>query len=539
MQPDTADAGLCWNLLDEPLIRWRCLARGDLYRGSLPELMAAMAADTVRDFPALRPHQRHPWHAFLVQLAAIAMHRAGREQPWTDAADWRAALLALTPDDADGAAWCLVAPPQRPALLQPPVPGERTMDWKNVLHAADELDMLVTSKNHDLKAARARRAEPDDWVFALVSLQTQEGIMGRDNYGVSRMNGGYGNRPGVGVAPMGGWCARWLADVQTLLAQRVAIADQQGLAAEGGHALLWLLPWAGTESLGMQSLDPLYIEVCRRVRLDGSAGVLAARVTGSKVARVAGKERNGITGDPWTPVDAAEGKALTVSGVGFEYRLMTELLTGGRFTQGAAWRLDGWTQDAALQVVAQATVRGQGKTEGYHERRVPISPKLRRRLAGPQRVAVAEIARWRIKAIADLRNLLWSALAILFANGAGDERNASTSDKAGRFARPFEQAEDARFFDDLALEAEADDADRSALRVQWLLGLVDRAERVLVQAFEVGPRNGMQRYKARAAALRRFHGALRGPKPVLPELAHHYAQQRRDAAAEPEGQRHD
>lgn len=538
MPHDTPSPGLSWNLLGEALIRWRCVAQGDLHRSSLPALLAALATDTVRDFPALRPHQRHPWHAFLAQLAAIALHRAGQAEPWTESADWQAALLALTPDDADGAAWSLVAPPERPALLQPPVPGERVDDWKNVLHAADELDMLVTSKNHDLKGARAYRAEPDDWLFALVSLQTQEGFLGAGNYGISRMNGGFASRPGVGVAPLGAWGARWRADVQTLLAQRDAIADQQGYAADGGHALLWLLPWAGNDSLAMASLDPLYIEICRRVRLTSNGDRLGARVTGSKAARVAGKARNGITGDAWTPVDAADGKALTVSGAGFEYKLMAELLTGGRFTQGAAWRLDGWPRDAPLQLVAQAAVRGQGKTEGYHERRVPISPKLRSRLAGPQRVAVAEMAKQRIAAIAALRKLLWSSLVILFANGDGDDRNDSISDKAGRFARPFEQGEDARFFDDLALEAEAEDADAPVLRVQWLLDLVDRAERVLEQAFDAGPRSAMQRYKARAAALSRFHGALRGAKPVLPDLAQHYAQRRRDAAPEPQGHHH-
>lgn len=529
---DSASNGLRWSLLDEPLIRWRCVARGDQHRGSLPELFAAMVADAVRDFPALRPHQRHPWHAFLVQLAAIALHRAGQAQLWIDAAGWRATLLALTPDDPDGAAWCLVAPPERPALLQPPVPGERVADWKNVLCAADELDMLVTSKNHDLKAARMQRAELDDWLFALVSLQTQEGFLGAGNYGISRMNGGFASRPGVGIAPLGPWSRRWAADAMHLLAQRGHIGAQHGLAEEGGHALLWLLPWAGTESLAMQALDPLYIEVCRRVRLEAAGNRVAARVTGSKAARVAAKERNGVTGDPWTPVDAAEGKALTVSGAGFEYKLMNELLTGSRFAQGSAWRLDGWPQDASLQVVAQATVRGQGKTEGYHERRVPISPRLRRLLAGPQRVAVAEIAKQRIAAIAAMRKLLWSAMVILFANGDGNDRDDNISDRAGRFARPFEQGEDARFFDDLATETEADDADRPAVRLRWLQGLVARAEAVLAQTFDAGPRSGMQRYKARAAALARFHGALRGTKPVFADLAHHYAQQRRGDAAE-------
>lgn len=532
MPPEILSTGLHWNLLDEALIRWRHIASGELHRSSLPDLLAAMVADEVRDFPALRPHQRHPWHAFLVQSAAIAIHRAGHDRPWEVAKDWRAALLALTPDDPDGAAWCLVAPPERPALLQAPVPGECVRDWKNVLHAADELDMLVTSKNHDVKAARARRAEPDDWLFALVSLQTQEGFLGAGNYGISRMNGGFASRPGVGIAPLGGWGRRWAADVAHLIQWRESIAEQHGLAAQGGHALLWLLPWAGTDSLAMQSLDPLYLEVCRRVRMLVADGRPIARVTGSKAARVAGKERNGITGDPWTPVETAEGKALTVSGAGFEYKLMSELLAGSRFAHGAAWQLEGWPPDTTLQVVAQATVRGQGKTEGYHERRVPVSPKLRRLLASAQRATVAEICAQRIAAITAVRKLLWSALVVLLANGDAQDRNDNIGEKAGRFARPFEQGEDQRFFDDLALEVEAEGGERQAQRLRWLVSLVDRAEAVLHQAFDAGPRSGMRRYKARAAALSRFHGGLRGAKPALPDLAPYYTQRRDNETAE-------
>jgi CRISPR system Cascade subunit CasA len=61
--------------------------------------------------------------------------------------------------------------------------------------------MLVTAKNHDVKAARLTEAGIDDWLFALVTLQTMEGIGGRNNYGVSRMNGGFANRPGFSIAP--------------------------------------------------------------------------------------------------------------------------------------------------------------------------------------------------------------------------------------------------------------------------------------------------------------------------------------------------
>lgn len=265
--PTSSDsAELFFDLLHEPLIGWRD-THGEMHQSNLPEVLAALAANQLRDFPRLRPHQRHPWHAFLVQLAAIALHHAGQTQPWLSAADWREALMALTPDESDGAPWCLVTPPGRPALLQAPVPGENPASWNNLLHAADALDMLVTSKNHDVKAARARHAHADDWLFALLSLQTQEGFLGAGNYGISRMNGGFASRPGVGVAAVGAWGQRWQTDIASLLAQRERIATNYGLAHEGGHALLWLLPWSGTEVLALENLDPLYIEICRRVRL--------------------------------------------------------------------------------------------------------------------------------------------------------------------------------------------------------------------------------------------------------------------------------
>ena len=70
---------------------------------------------------------------------------------------------------------------------------------------------------------------------------------------------------------------------------------------------------------------------------------------------------------------------------------------------------------------------------------------------------------------------------------------------------------------------EAEDA--QAARLHWSIGLVQRAEDLLRAAFEAGPRSAMQRYKARSAALNRFHGGLRGTKPVLPDLANHWRQE--------------
>ena len=513
-----------YSLLDEPLIRARCVGERTQRCYSLPELFVAMLQDQIQDFPALRPHQRHPWHAFLVQLSAIALHRAGDSTLFAEAAQWRQALLALTPDDPDGYAWCLVSPPEHPAFMQPPVPGEVVNKWNNHLLAPDELDMLVTSKNHDLKAARMVRSQPDDWMMALISLQTQEGFLGSGNYGISRMNGGFASRSALGAVPPGHWGRRWQRDVMTLLNSRNEIISSYSLD-DTGIALVWTAPWDGTKSLPFASLDPFYVEICRRVRLDMQGEMLMAHTTGSKVARIEAKTLNGQTGDPWTPINIGEAKALTLGGKGFDYKLAAELIYGaGNYRHPIALALREDDGAEGISIIAQGVTRGQGKTEGYHERRVPISPKVRKMLIRHQTDQLASVAGKRVKDIGSMRSLLWSALATLFDNGnVGDRSSDGAKEKANRFVRPFELGEDRRFFTELNTEIEASDPEQAYL--DWLLSMAERAESILTQAFDAGPRNGEQRYRARAAALSRFWGTLRSEKSPLPALRDYYHEQ--------------
>lgn len=526
---------LHYSLLDEPLIGAR-LADGRRIRLTLPALFVALAEDRIRDFPALRPHQRHPWHAFLVQLAAIALHHANRTDLFADETEWRAALLALSPDDPDGAAWCLVTPPDRPALMQAPVPEGRLDAWKNRLQAPDELDMLVTSKNHDLKVARMKRSVPEDWLMALISLQTQEGFLGAGNYGVTRMNGGFASRPALGAAPQGGWGRRWARDVQRLLNARAEIVREMELPEQGGLALVWLRPWNGTDSLAFSALDPFYIEICRRIRLVDADDRLMAVATGTKVPRIEAKSRNGVTGDAWMPIEVGAAKALTITAKGFDYKLVVELLfKPGKYRAPIAQKLITEDGDQGIAVLARGVTRGQGKTEGYHERRIPLSPKVRRGFVEKKTDALAALAEDRVADIGKLRGVLWVALATLFENGAAKEKfGDSAKDKANLFAKPFEQYEDARFFDGplgLNEHIEANDPDR--VRLAWYVDMAKRAEDILRNAFEAGPRSGEQRYRARAAALGRFHGGLRKEFPTLTEYADNQRRQQRPPSTPP------
>ncbi|MBK5913409.1 type I-E CRISPR-associated protein Cse1/CasA [Rhodocyclus purpureus] len=520
---------LRYNLLEESLIRTRLVAGGQPQAFSLPGLLVALGQDAVRDFPALRPHQRHPWHAFLVQLAAIALHRAGRSEPFDNEAAWKNALLDLTPEDPDGAAWCLITPHDRPAFMQAPVPGGSLEDWSDDRPTPDSLDILVTSKNHDLKLGRIRSAGKDDWIFSLVSLQTQAPFPGSGNYGVSRMNGGSSSRPGLGIDPGGDIGKRWRRDVGVSLDCRANILAEIDFKDKFGVALLWVLPWDGENGLSFSQLEPYYVEICRRVRLvEKSSRIFALRTTtkGPRVAKDEAKSRKGNTGDIWTPVHAVEGKSLGVSSRGFDYERMAMLAFGSEYRKSPAQIVNRTDDGERLELVAQAIAGGQSTTDGYHERRIVISPSARKLILGKQTNRLAKLSEERVYAVAQIAYLLKNSILTLLDGGKRRDNPRdipdSLSKKAVKLATAFEQREDARFFDALNDEIESDKPEE--VRMQWLLSMADSAEAILKKAFTAGPQCGEQRYRAQAAALSRFHGGLRSPK-TLPDLADHLRQQ--------------
>jgi CRISPR system Cascade subunit CasA len=356
---------------------------------SLPEVLARLSASNVVSFEALQPHQRQAWYSFLVQLAAmVAVRRGGESVPET-AAEWRDALLRLA--GGTESAWHLtVEDLEEPAFLQPPVP-EGSLDdagYKSDVPTPDRLDVLVTSKNHDVKRTRITRPDPEHWVYALVTLQTMEGFLGRGNYGIIRMNGGFGNRPFVGLAPDLTWGGRFRRDLAVLTSLRDELVEESPCRADG-KTLLWLETWDGSkdQAIDLKDCDPYFVEICRRIRLRDDGGEITCWRANSKGQRVsASDDLNGVTGDPWTPVDRSDSKALTLSGAGFTYRRIDEILLGNEYRRPIAMRFRDSEQDGAY-LIARTLVRGQGKTEGLHYRVVPVPPKI-------TAIAMGETSAW-------------------------------------------------------------------------------------------------------------------------------------------------
>lgn len=492
------------SLLDDPLLRVRHQDRS-VQGQSLPKILHRLTQEDIRSFEALQAHQQQAWHSFLVQLAAMAVARGTGGTPPGTATAWRDALIELA--GGDEAAWHLVvADESKPAFFQSPIP-EGSLDdagYKADVPTPDQLDVLITSKSHDVKARRIRHPSPEHWIYALVMLQTMEGFLGRGNYGIVRMNGGFGNRPFLGFANDLSWGSRFRRDLDVLLSERETLSERYTL---DGPALLWTAPWDGAKdgAIPLGDCDPYFLEVCRRIRFQEENGTLVCWRSNTKGQRVdAPDSLNGDTGDPWTPIEKSGSKALTLSGEGFTYERLQEIVFEGEYTRPPALQIQE-TDNNNMYLVAQALVRGQGKTEGLHHRVVPVpgraTPSLRRK---SKREQLAQRAQSRVERVQEVqRSILYPAIGTLLGGGDAD---AIDFDDVAPWIDAFDRAVDARFFESLWASVEMGD---SEARRHWESLLWDEAQTQFSDAEDHAPSSSTRYWRARSSARTIFHGAAR------------------------------
>jgi CRISPR system Cascade subunit CasA len=477
------------DLLREPLIQT------DAGWYSLPGLLAAMARGEVQSFPALRPHQRPAWHMFLVQLSVMALDAFGvRDLPESED-DWRAALRSLTQEFPEDEPWHLiVADRARPAFLQPPDPGG--LKWSEVA-TPDALDMLITARNHDVKRAIARHAAPQDWIFALVSLQTMEGYGGGGGRlnGIARMNKGNSSRVLLGLAPSSmnsstvDTSAWWRRDTIRLLDIH---------QCENRHGLLWIMPWPEGRMADVQKFHPLFIEVCRRVRLLSVGGRILGSKSTSEKPRMSASELKGNTGDPWAPVHLVEGKSLTLGDQDWSHKLLVDLM----FSDKPEWAVPPLAHrhahdaDGPMVLVAEAFARGNSKTDGFKSRVVPVPVALVRELFGPRPKAVAPGVLADV-AIVDLA--LRDGLSTVAAGGVREKVKKEHFARSQPARTALRRRMDVMFFPELWARMHAtEDADFTPLRRAFLDNLSRIARDEFNRALPAIPCSALMRPRAEA-----------------------------------------
>ena len=267
-------------------------------------------------------------------------------------------------------------------------------------------------------------------------------------------------------------------------------------------------------------LDLFYIEICRLVRLRHSSnGTLYVVKATAKTTRIEAKALNGITGDPWTPVDRKGDKSLTLANGGFTYKRTAEYLFSADWQRPALLKP---TEEEirsrdTMMLVARGMVRGQGKTEGYYERVIPVRKRLQTamlRQGGTD--DIGQIAESRIGNIGIVQRILSHAIQVFLARGDSDEVSPEHRNLACPWLNRLDEIVDRSFFEDLQDEFEADDREeRERIRNEWLMnrrrdGVVDHARRILAEAVDSLPCPSIYRFKARASAEGLFEGRLRG-----------------------------
>jgi len=520
------------NLLTDRLIRFE--TPDGLEQGSLPDIYAALMADRIESFPALRAHQGPAWHMFLAQLGAIACHRARLSTPPDDAATWQDIIGQLTRDQfPDDEPWCLVVDDwSKPAFLQPSVPEDLSLKGEDDdKRSPDALDMLITSRNHDLKQSVATGASLDDWLFALVSLQTMEGYGGPKNYGISRMNGGSSSRVLMGLSPLpmnavdhsvrvGRWLKR---DISQLLARRDEVLNGSSLSypPAAGVALTWTVAWPEGDQLLLDQLDIWFIEVCRRVRLRRIGDTLRASMGNSSTERIKAKHLNGFVGDPWAPVHRIEKKSLTIGDEGtFHYTRVVDLLFSGDWFLPSLAELGDDEADEVgnwLLVIA-AIARGNSKTGGFKSRAIPLEGRQARGLIA-KRAELHDVARELTGEIKKIDNALRYALALATASGVADNIDKNSYARAHPYSNRLDAAADRLFFPALwerfEAEQEGTAIDVERARRSFLLPLIDVARDLLKEGLADIPCPAIRRRRAEARALRAFEGRLRNANPKI------------------------
>lgn len=480
---------------------------------SLPELYSALMADRVACMTALRPHQKHALHAFLVQVGALALVAAKRDDAPTAAEDWRSLLAGLTPNFPGNEPWSLVVEDlSKPALLQPPVPEGRWEVLKEIEPTPDALDVIPYGRQHDLKSGRMRRAGPDSWFYALLSVQTISAQNGAPNKAAARSPSGNAFRSFVGISPANiGFGAQIRRDIERLCYIRSEIYDQfVGYSESGGLGLVWLEPWDGVQQLDRSKLDAFYVEICRRIRLASTLTGLVAHRTGSDNDRIREPDGlEGLTGDPWTPIlnHKQKYRPFVIYDDGLSYSRVASLFDGAR------------TQQSPLQCPASAEgkdgmvllLRGigiqrgkQGVSASFHERQVFVPQKAVSILRQDASKKLGGISIQRVEDARGLvRDVLAPALAALFGNSSASDK------KSEPYLAAFDREIDAGFFEALFEEVTLDDHDAKAdARRRWLLDLKSRAEDILATAEAGSPLSLVRRYQARAAAHRVLQGAF-------------------------------
>lgn len=495
------------DLLTDPLFTIE--TPGEVRRTSLPGLLAALGRDEVLSYPALRRHQEDPFRVFLCQIAAASLARAGLTSPTQTEDFWREALLKLA--EGQASAWQLVVEDTtQPAFMQSPVPSAADFRaaYKPKAATADELDVLATAKDHDVKIARSAASAAELWTYALITAQTTAGFFGQGNYGIVRMNGGFASRAIVSLVSNPAPSPRFREETQISIECRSEALRGAFSFDADGTVLTWTKPWNRQQPIhSFRDLDPLFVESARPIRMVPTIAGLTALGATSKSNLIAAPD-NGDTGDPWTVLNTADKKkglsALTLSASGFTPERLTDILFEENYRLTRLQKPRGGEGAGPFTFSAAVLVRGQGTTDGFHSVHIPIPKRARLALFGrrAEKESLGKLAKDLLRDAGVIeRSCLKTALFALCEGGPDsvDFNAREVGAWVDRLTADFCRAWEDEYFPLLWRGAEPG-ADQLTLRGEWVRLLAQRARDTLRRAEEQVPVPSARKLRASVRA---------------------------------------
>lgn len=184
-----------------------------------------------------------------------------------------------------------------------------------------------------------------------------------------------------------------------------------------------------------------------------------------------------------------------------------------------------------LVILARALTRGQGKTEGLHERRIPVTKVILGRIRRRDTEPLARAATDRVALAGEMQNrVLKPALLALFENGPDqiDYKDKGADARTRDLLARFDGSVDATFFEDLWAEF-VPGVDPDAVRAAWVRRLVRDVAWRLVEEADAGMSKAVgRRWRSLIRAEAVFWAGTRSGKT---SLSKYFVEMRRDDAA--------
>lgn len=171
----------------------------------------------------------------------------------------------------------------------------------------------------------------------------------------------------------------------------------------------------------------------------------------------------------------------------------------------------------AVWLSASVLVRGEGKTDGFHEQHIRIPSRIIPRLFGPahQRDALALLAKSAIEVSGNMLSRVLRPAVLMLMEGGPEELDPGDSSQAWwtRYARRFESLWSNDYFPWLWSVPDVFNADEEL--ALWARKLRDHALTVLKEAEATTPRRSGRMWRARVQAERVFWRSLFSNFPYL------------------------